>query len=166
DAEGVLSRLCEQAQCTAAEELPAIEERAALRDELRRELDELDKRIVEQGEQPVAELQQLLGERTGDDLAAELATHHDTLQTARNEFEALVEQHTKAITALSELDHGTEAALEREQAEHEAALVGELAERYLGERAAAVLLTRAIAFHREHSATPILERAEELLPQL
>jgi uncharacterized protein YhaN len=166
DAEGVLSRLCEQAQCAAAEELPAIEGRAALRDELRRELDNLDKRIVEQGEQPVAELQQLLGERTGDDLAAEIATHHDTLQTARHELEALVEQHTKAITALGELDHGTEAALEREQAEHEAALIGELAERYLAERAAAVLLTRAIAFHREHSATPILERAEELLPQL
>ncbi len=166
DAEGVLSRLCEQAQCAAAEELPSIEERAAMRDELRRELDELDKRIVEQGEQPVAELQQLLGERTGDDLAAELATHHDTLQTARNELEVLVEQHTQASTALDELDHGTEAALEREQAEHEATLIAELAERYLAERAGAVLLTRAIAFHREHSATPILERAEELLPQL
>jgi len=166
DAEGVLSRLCKQAQCTAAEELPAIEERAALRDELRHELEELDKRIVEQGEQPVVELQQLLGERTGDDLAAELATHHDTVQSARSELEALVEQHTKAIAALGELDHGTEAALERERAEHEAALIGELAERYLAERAAAVLLTRAIAFHREHSATPILERAEQLLPQL
>ncbi len=165
DAEGVLSRLCEQAQCTAAEELPAIEERASQRDDLRRELDELDKRIVEQGEQPVAELQQLLDERTGDDLAAELATHHDTLQTVRSELEALVEQHTKAITALGQLDHGTEAALEREQAEHEAARIGELAERYLAERAAAILLTRAIAHHREHSATPILERTQQLLPQ-
>ena len=166
DAEGVLSRLCKQAQCTAVEELPAIEERAALRDELRRQLDELDKRIVEQGEQPVAELQQLLSERTGDDLAAELATHRDALKAARDELEALVVQHTKADTALDELDHGTEAALEREQAEHEATLIGELAERYLAERAAAILLTRAIAFHREHNATPVLERAEALLPQL
>ena len=78
DADGVLSRLCEQAQCGAAEDLPAIEEQATRRDALRDELAKLDKRIVEQGEQPVDELQQLLGERTGDELAAELAAHDDT----------------------------------------------------------------------------------------
>lgn len=166
DVDGVLSRLCDQAQCATAEDLPEIEKQATMRDTLNNDLAELDKRIVEQGEQPVAELQQLLGERTGDDLAAELATHNDTLQAAKNELEALVEQHTEAIAALRQLDHGTEAALEREQAEHDAARVGELAERYLAERAAAILLTRAIEHHREHSAQPILERAQQLLPQL
>ena len=166
DADGVLSRLCEQAKCGAAEELPAIEEQATTRNALRHELAELDKRIVEQGEQPVAELQQLLGDRTGDDLAAELAAHHDTLQAANSELEALEEQHTEAIAALRQLDHGTDAALEREHAEHDAARVGQLAERYLAERAAAILLTRAIEHHREHSAQPILERAQRLLPQL
>jgi uncharacterized protein YhaN len=165
-AQGQLSRLCEQAQCSDPEALPAIEARAVERDELRRERLELEKRIVEQGEQPVAELQDLLGSRTGDDLAAELATHRADLQSARDEFEALVERHTKAKAVLDDLDHGTEAAHEREQAEHAAALTGDLAEQYLTERAAAILLTRSIAHHREHSATPILARAEELLPQL
>jgi uncharacterized protein YhaN len=146
--------------------LPAIEEQATTRDALRHELAELDKRIVEQGEQPVAELRQLLGERTGDDLAAELAAHHDTLQAAKSELETLVEQHTEANAALRRLDHGTDAALEREHAEHDAEHVGELAERYLAERAAAILLMRAIEHHREHSAQPILERAQQLLPQL
>ncbi len=83
-----------------------------------------------------------------------------------NELEALVEQHTEALTTVAQLDHGTEAALAREQAEHEAERAAELAERYLAERAAAVLLTRAIEHHREHSATPILERAQQLLPKL
>lgn len=166
DADGVLLRLCEQAQCGAAKDLPAIEEQATTRDALRHELAELDKRIVEQGEQPVAELQQFLGERTGDDLAAELAAHHDTLQAAKSELEALVEQHTEAIAALRQLDHGTDAALEREHAEHDAARAGELVERYLAERAAAILLARAIEHHREHSAQPILSRAQQLLPQL
>ena len=166
DANGVLSRLCEQAQCSAAEQLSAIEGQAARRDQLRRELDELNTRVVELGEQPVAELEQALGERTGDDLAAELASHHDALRAARQELEALVEQHTEALTTVAQLDHGTEAALAREQAEHEAERAAELAERYLAERAAAVLLTRAIEHHREHSATPILERAQQLLPKL
>ena len=73
DANGVLSRLCEQARCGTAEELPAVEDQVAIRDRLRDELVELDKRIVEQGEQSVDELRQLLGGRSGDDLAAELA---------------------------------------------------------------------------------------------
>ena len=166
DADGVLSRLCEQAQCAAAEELPAIEEQATTRNTLRHELAELDKRIVEQGEQSISELRELLGERTGDDLAAELALHRDTLQGAKSELEALVEQHTEASAALRQLDHGSEAALEREHAEHDAARIGELAERYLAERAAAILLARAIEHHREHSAQPILSRAQQLLPQL
>ncbi|MGD0272907.1 MAG: AAA family ATPase [Gaiellaceae bacterium] len=166
DANGVLSRLCEQAQCGTADELPAVETQVATRDRLRDELVELDKRIVEQGEQSVDELRQLLGERTGDDLAGELAAHHDTLQVAKSELETLVEEHTEAIAGLRQLDHGTEAALERENAEHTAARIGELAERYLAERVAAILLARAIEYHREHSAQPILERAQQLLPQL
>ena len=166
DADGVLSRLCDQARCSSAEQLPAIEEQAITRDALRNELAELDKLIVEQGEQPIAELQQLVGVRTGDDLAAELAAHHDTLQDAKSELETLVEQHTEAVGALRRLDHGAEAAIEREHAEHDAARAGELAERYLVERAAAILLTRAIEHPREHSAQPILEQAQQLLPQL
>jgi uncharacterized protein YhaN len=166
DADGVLSRLCDQAHCATPEELPEIEQLAARRDALINDRAELDKRIVEQGEQPIAELLSLLGERTGDDLAAELATHHDILTGAKNELEALVEQHTEAIGVVRQLDHGIDAALERERAEHEAARAAELAERYLAERAAAILLTRAIEHHREHSAQPILERAQQLLPQL
>jgi uncharacterized protein YhaN len=166
DANGVLSRLCKQARCGSAEELPAIENRVATRDRLHNELLELDKRIVEQGEQTVDELTQLLDGRSGDELATELAAHHESLQAAKSELELLVEEHTNAIGTLRQLDHGTEAALEREQAEHDAARIGELAERYLVERSAAILLARAIEYHREHSAQPILERAQQLLPQL
>lgn len=165
-AQGELDRLCEQAQCCKPEDLPDIEEQAADRDQLRRDLHELEKRITEQGEQPVAELEELLAGRTGDDIAAQLATHSAALLSARDELEVLVERHTKAKAVLDGLDHGTEAAEARAQAEQNAALIGDLAEQYLAERAAAVLLTRAIAHHREHNATPILARAEELLPQL
>ena len=78
-----------------------------------------------------------------------------------------MEQHTEAIGALRQLDHGTDAARKLcEHAELDAARVGELAERYLAERAAAILLSRAIEHHREHSAQPILLRAQQLLPQL
>lgn len=165
-AEGALQRMCETAGCDTAEQLPEIERRAGERDKLRHERGELEKRIVEQGERPLVEIELELGARSGDEIAAELATHEDTLKAAKSELEGLVEEHTKAVTALSELDHGIEAALERELAERDGARAGELAERYLAERAGAILLARAIEHHREHSATPILERTQQLLPQL
>lgn len=165
-ASDALRRMCTSAGCETEQELPEIERLAAERDQLRRERDELEPRISEQGERSLQALEAELNGRTGDEIAVALSRQDDMVKSARAELESLVADHAKAEAELRQLDHGDEASLQRELAEQAVARAAQLADEHLTARAAEILLTRAIEHHRENSATPIVTRAQELLPLL
>jgi uncharacterized protein YhaN len=161
-----LAALCAAAGCKSVDELPAIERAVLDRNRKREQLGELEAQIVERGERPIPELERELAGRGNDEIAAELDAVGRDLETARGEQEQLIERHTRAEQARDELDHGADAARARDRAEQQASIAGEQAWSYLSAKAAQILLEQAIAYHREHSASPIVTRAEELVRQL
>ncbi|MGC9220892.1 MAG: AAA family ATPase [Solirubrobacteraceae bacterium] len=166
DAQAALDRLTAAAGCRSVDELPDIERRAERRAELERERTELERQIVEGGQRPIDRLKAELAGRDGDQITAELNTASDALDTARDQEKQLIEARAAAEAERRALDHGSQAAAAREAAEASISDAAVAVEQYLSEKAAAVLLMRAIDYHREHSATPVLDRAQELLPQL
>jgi uncharacterized protein YhaN len=161
-----LAALCAAAGVASTAQLPAIERAVAERDERRRQLGELEDQIVERGEGPIPELERELAGRGHDEIVAAQKAVEDDLAAARSAREELIERHTEARKARDGFDHGALAARERDLAEQQASQAGEAAWAYLSAKAAEILLQRAIEYHREHNASPIVRRAEELLRQL
>jgi uncharacterized protein YhaN len=166
DAERELAALRAAAGVATDDELPAAEERSAQVRDLRGELIDCEKRIVELGEDELEALVDAVEDLDRDALAAEIEALTDEEATLADERSRIDQELGTARGELRRVDGGDGAAAQAEAAQQALAEVADLTERYVRVRLAAQLLRRAIETYREKTAGPVLRRANELLPEL
>lgn len=165
-AENDLAELMTIAGVQTVEQLPAIEQRAGRQQLLGSRLPDIEQRISEAGQAPLAEII----ERTA---GVELDVLDAEADAADDELTQLEEQLTQLDVRLGELGSERQ-AMERTGGAAEAgqiveqrrAELRELVERYLRVQIAAWALAEAIDQYRRDHKDPLLRSADELFPQL
>jgi uncharacterized protein YhaN len=166
DAERELAALRAAAGVATDDDLPAAEERSARVRDLRGELADCEKRIVELGEDELETLVEAVEDADRDALTAEAEALTEEEETLAEERSRIDQELGTARGELRRVDGSDEAAAQAEVAQQALAEVAEHTERYVRVRLAAQLLRRAIETYREKTAGPVLRRANELFPEL
>jgi uncharacterized protein YhaN len=161
--QGQLDGLCREAGVGDVNELPAVEERSREAREVRREVEDLQRLLVEDG--GGASLEEILAEAQDVDRDA-IPGQLEGLQHEMEELEARRSDKVESIGRnkheFDAMDGSAEAA---EAAEHAESIVSEIrdyAERYARLRLAQVILRREIERYRADNQAPLLSRAGEL----
>lgn len=165
-ADEALSALRSAAGVATVDELPAAEERSATVRDLRARADDVDRRIVELGEDDLDALVAAVEDADRDALAAERDALKERDAALSDERSTIAQELGGAKKELEQVDGESRAAEHAEVAQQALAEVEEATERYVRVRLAAQLLRRAIETYREKTAGPVLRRANELFPEL
>lgn len=165
-ADEVLAALRSAAGVATDDDLPAVEDRSAAVRDLRRRAEDVDRRIVELGEDDVQALVAAVEDADRDELAAERDALKEQDAALAEERSTIAQELGGAKKELEQVDGAGRAAEHAELAQQALAEVEEATERYVRVRLAAQLLRRAIETYREKTAGPVLRRANELFPEL
>jgi uncharacterized protein YhaN len=161
-----LEVLTGHAGVASAEELPEAERRATRVVELRAQLPELERQIIDAGQIPLSELIERADGVDVDSLDAEAAEAEELLAQLEQQLQDLDVRLGELGSDQQKMERMSGAAGAAELVEQNVAELRELTQRYLRLYVAAWALSEAIdAYRREHKA-PLLKRADELFPQL
>jgi uncharacterized protein YhaN len=162
-----LARLVQEAGCADQAGLEEAERRSALLQDLTRDLERLERQLLQDGEGMT--LGDLESEAAGIDIDT-LPGRIDQLDREIEELEKRVhdlrEVLGKAHEELSQMKGGDAAAQAAEQAQEVLAGLREDVERYTRLRLAAAILRREIERYRAENQDPLLRRAGELFATL
>jgi uncharacterized protein YhaN len=162
-----LARLVQEAGCADEAGLEEAERRSALLQDLMRDLERIDRQLLQDGEGMT--LADLESEAAGIDIDS-LPGRIDQLDREIEELERRVldlrEELGKAQEELSQMKGGDAAAQAAEQAQEVLAGLREDVERYARVRLAAAILRREIERYRAENQDPLLRRAGELFATL
>lgn len=165
--QSALALLCREAGAAAADELPAIEQRAQRRAECERQLRDAEDHLLNLA--AGAPLEDLLAAAANVD-AAELEARLVQQAAEEHELDQQREQLTARIAAqqqtLRQMDGSDRAAEAEEQMQSLLARVRNDAEQYIRLKLADVLLKQAIERYREKSQGPVLQRASRAFAAL
>ncbi len=162
-----LNALCRQAKCENTEGLKKAEERSLEYIQLKRELENIESRIIEAGDG--IQLDQLIrdAESSDPDLISlkmsELEADIDELkQTSLDLTEKLVREKVE----FEKMDGSPEAAVFAEKAGNVLSTIEEEAMRYIKLKIASIILDREIERYRKENQGPVLNRAGEIFSRL
>ena len=162
-----LEAMCRQADCESVDDLPAVEERAALRRDAEKDLKSNNELLdgLAAGtplEEFVVEAEQI----TPDQLQADLQRLSDEIANLNREKTEVDQAIGSHRTELKRMDGSGRAAEAQEQAEYLLSQIRSDAEQYIRLRLASAVLRRSIERFREASQGPVLSRASELFASL
>ncbi|HVP99588.1 MAG TPA: hypothetical protein VMS87_10200, partial [Roseiarcus sp.] len=162
-----LASLCAAAGCEDAGMLAEIEQRAANKQEIIREREELETRMLEQGSG--LSLNALMAECEGvdgDALPGEITARMDERAELATTIEELMAQRAELRATSDSLFGQNQAAEARQDAANVEADIGRLAERYANLALQEIALRQTIDLYRDRNQGPILGRAKLLFAQL
>ncbi|RMG33552.1 MAG: hypothetical protein D6725_15455 [Planctomycetota bacterium] len=162
-----LCKLCEQAGCSSADELPAIEERVRQRNELMNELRNVEAQLTTLA--GGKELQQWLAEVETfepDQVDAQLKELADGIAQLEEQQKELSTRRGELRNELARIDGSDRAAELQEQMELLLESIRSNAEQYIRLRLAQQVLRQAMERFRERSQGPVLQRAGEIFAHL
>jgi uncharacterized protein YhaN len=162
-----LEKLCEQAGCTAPEQLPQAEQRSRERSRAEAELQSLQQRLCELAagadlEKWIADVEEFDSDQVQADLTA-LNESIDQLETHKQQVSIEIGEHRNELSHMDGSGRAAEACF---HADHLLASVRNHAEEYIRLRLASAVLSRAMERFRQASQGPVLERAAELFTTL
>lgn len=159
--------MCQQAGCSAPDDLPAAEQRSVRRREIKKELEIVTEQLDDLAaggslDEWIAEAQQFDPDRLRADLQR-LGEEISQLDREKTEITEAIGSHRNE---LRRMDGSGRAAAAQEQAEHLLAAIRSDAEQYIRLRLASAVLRRSIERFRQASQGPVLSRAGELFAEL
>ena len=162
-----LAALCQAAGCAEPAQLVEVEHQARRKQDIERECDELEARIVDLG--MGMSLVELLAECDGVDgtgLPGAIAELEREREAQASTVETLLNQRAELQSAFNGLFSGAEAAESRQSAAIVEAEIESLVQRYRDLALQEIVLRRAIDLYRERNQSPILGRAKGLFSAL
>lgn len=162
-----LAGLCREANCKDDNELPEIERKATLQQELIKTLATLEVRIDElsAGADRNAFLAEVL-QYDADDLPGQIAQLDETLQELGSERDEAMDTIGRERQALLQMDGNARAADAGQYAESLRARIREEVEQYARLRLASAVLRTGIERYRDKARGPVVERASALFALL
>lgn len=166
-AESEIEALCSAARVSLALDLPQAEERSKKVRDLRTQLGNVERQILDLGEGiPLEALVAECEGLSGDQVAEQLAALQEKM-TALSDSKAKADQDLGgAMQRLALVDGSARAAEAAEEAEQHLASMATLVEEYARAKLAHRLLEDEIKRHREKNQGPIIRRASELFERL
>jgi len=165
--EARIAALCQQAGCAAADDLPAAEQRSALRRQFEEELKTVDERLGDLAAGALLHDWVADAEKFDpDQLRADLLHSNEEIARLDQEKKPIAEAIGRHQNELERMNGGAQAAEGQERAEQLLACIRGDAEQYVRLRLASVILRRSIERFRESSQGPVLARAGELFQEL
>ncbi|MBI4700188.1 MAG: AAA family ATPase [Deltaproteobacteria bacterium] len=162
-AEAELASLCGEAEVDDAAHLPAAEARAARHEALRKELGNLERQLVEQGDGfSLEELVQQAEAACADDLPGQTEAVTQQIQEIEDRRDALQKQRNVADHELAGMTGTETAAAAAAEGQAILARLRSQVATYLRVRAASALLAREMERYRAANQDPVLLRAGEL----
>lgn len=167
NSEGEIEKLCEEAGCDSAADLPAAEEKSQSRRETATALQTLEQRLRELAagtelDEWVAAAEEFDADRVQADVAR-LDGEIDALEREKKSVSEKIGEHRNE---LSRMDGSGKAADAQLRAEHHLASIRNDSEEYIRRRLASAVLSRAMERFRESNQGPALNRAAELFSTL
>lgn len=162
-----LAALCAEAGAAAPAELPALEEQAARRRDLERQLQQIDEqlRLLAAG-QSLDDFIADAARESADELPGEIQSLAEEIESLEAEQQSLAETVGRERETLDRMDGSAAAAEAEEEAQALLAQMRDDAERFVRLRLASAVLQRAIQRYREKNQGPVLRRAGELFADL
>jgi uncharacterized protein YhaN len=162
-----LNNLCVQAGCASHDELEIRERDSSNYQNLRKEIDSIERQIIELS--GGIGLQQILHEAEMIDID----TLHAQIDAMENEFAELKKQHNdlgekigSLRNELGRIDGSSAATAAAEEAQEYLASIRESVDDYVKVRLASIVLRQAIENYRAKNQGPLLSRASELFSRL
>lgn len=155
-----LARLIHEAGCTCEADLPQAEERSRVYLELLRELETIERELIEIS--PNGDLHELIreaGEIDRDRIEALLASIKDEIESLERESSTCHQEIGRNEQILSAVNGNDEAAQNATQAQMLLAEIHTDAQRYIRLKLAAGILREAVERFRKENQGPLLERA-------
>ncbi|MCP4701894.1 MAG: AAA family ATPase [Gammaproteobacteria bacterium] len=161
-----LKKLCEQAACSCAAELPAVEEQAARKKALSRQIAEIEENLTAQNNAPLADILTEAEHEDQDALPSCLQMIEENIATLDKEQFELAETAGRLDEQLKQIDGSAKAAEQAQEGQEALAEIRDAADDYVQLKLSAELLKRTIKIYQEKNQGPLLKRAGNIFARL
>jgi uncharacterized protein YhaN len=162
-----LQTLLEQAHCQDLAALEKAEQASSHKKAIQRELVEVERQLLEQGEGlSLADLANAAATVDIDELPGQLQNCTEQIQELEKDRSSIDQSIGELRTLLKQMDGNAAAAQAADEAQLALAEMQDLSERYMQVHLAASVLRKSIERYREQNQGPLIKRSSELFQRL